>query len=141
MKSTSILVASVVAAAAFAFAISVNLPGSAVPPNDVLPLFVLIFLAEAVALGAGVAYVLRARRTLFGGADSPLQAAVAWSVAYLLITPWPHDLLHRMTHTNGVYNWPALAAIEFVFHLGIVPIGVAVAAHLFRSRDALVNSQ
>lgn len=42
--------------------------------------------------------------------------------------------LHRVTHINGVYDWPALAGIEYVFHLGIVPIGVLVAAYVARTR-------
>lgn len=136
MNITSLVIALPVALAAFAVALVGAPPGSPRPPDEVLPLFAVLMLLESLALGAGIGYVLRARRTLLGAGIAPLERAVAWSVAYLLVAPWPHDFLHRVTHINGVYDWPALAGIEYVFHLGIVPIGVLVAAYVTRTRVA-----
>jgi hypothetical protein len=82
-----------------------------------------------------VAYVVRARSALFGTGIAALERSVAWSVAYLLLAPWPHDYLHALTHIDGVYNWPALAGIEYVFHLGIVPVGVLVGAYVLHARE------
>jgi hypothetical protein len=134
MNITSLVIALVVALAAFVVALVGAPPGSPRPPDEVLPLFAVLMLLESLALGAGIAYVLGARRRLLGARIAPLERAVAWSVAYLLVAPWPHDFLHRVTHINGVYDWPALAGIEYVFHLGIVPIGVLVAAYVTRTR-------
>lgn len=134
MNAGSIVIALAVAFAAFAVALLGAPAGSLRPPDDVLPAFAVLMLLESLALGAGIAYVVRARRTLFGARVALLERAVAWCVVYLLVAPWPHDFLHRVTNINGVYDWPALAAIEYAFHLGVVPIGVVVAAYLARSK-------
>ena len=64
-----------------------------------------------------------------------LERAIAGCVVYLLLAPWPHDRLRQFADFNGVYNWPFLAAIEYVFHLGIVPVGLLVAVYLVRTRS------
>jgi hypothetical protein len=48
---------------------------------------------------------------------------------------WPHDYLHRLTYINVSLNWRALVGIEYVFHLGIAPVGVIVGAYLLRARE------
>ena len=134
MDRGSILVGLATAAAAFVVGVVARPAGSATPPSDIFPLFAVLVLLESIAFGAGVAYALRARRALFGRGIPALQRAVAGSVAYLLLAPWPHDVLHGLTLINGVFNWPALAGIEYVFHLGIVPVGLVVAAYVTRTR-------
>ena len=134
MTTRSIVIAIAVAIPAFAITLFTRPAGSDRPPDTILPLFAVLFLAESIALGAGVAHVIAARRTLFGEETSALTRAVAWCVAYLLLAPWPHDYLHGLVHINGVFDWPALAAIELAFHLGVVPIGVVVAAYLAQSK-------
>jgi hypothetical protein len=129
----SIVIALAAAVAVFAFALVTTPAGADVPPDNVFPLFAVLLMLESLAFGVGVAYVVRARRTLFGPEIGALERGVAWCVAYLLLAPWPHDYLHRITHINGVFNWPALAGIEYVFHFGIVPVGVLVAAYLIRT--------
>lgn len=136
MKIASIIIALAVAAIAFAIGSFMRPAGSDAPPPEVLPIFALLILLESLAFGAGVAYVIRQRRRLLGAGIPPLERAIAWSVAYLLLAPWPHDYLHAVTHVNGVFNWPALAGIEFVFHLGIVPVGILIGAHVLRAREA-----
>ena len=135
MTLTSLLVALIAAASVFSITLVALPEGALTPPDDVFAVFAALVLLESLAFGVGIAYVVRARGTLFGGGIAPLERAVAWCVAYLLLAPWPHDWLHRLTHINGVYNWPALAGIEFVFHLGVVPIGVLVGAYLTRDRE------
>lgn len=61
---------------------------------------------------------------------------MGWCIAYLLLAPVIHDYLHRVTYVNGVWNWPALAGIEYAFHFGIVPVGLIVGAHLMRASRA-----
>ena len=134
MNVRSIVIALAAAAAVFAVALLTTPAGADVPPDSVFPLFALLLLLESLAFGVGVAYVVQAWRTLFGPGIAALERGVAWCVTYLLLAPWPHDYLHRITHINGVFNWPALAGIEYVFHFGIVPIGVLVATYLRRTR-------
>ena len=134
MNARSIVIAIAVAVPAFAITLLTRPAGSDRPPDTILPLFAVLFLAESIALGAGVAYVVNTRRTLFGDGIPALTRAVSWCVAYLLLAPWPHDYLHGLVHINGVFDWPALAGIEFAFHLGVVPIGVVVGAYLAQSR-------
>lgn len=132
MNITSIVIALAAAVASFFFALVTTPAGSLTPPDDVFPLVAVLFVLESVAFGVGVAYVVRARRRLFGPGIAPLERAVALGVAYLLLAPWPHDYLHRATYINGVFNWSALVGIEYVFHLGVVPVGLVVAAYLMR---------
>lgn len=138
VKLTSILLALVVAAVGFWITAFTRPAGSEMPPADVLPSFAVLLLLESLALGAGVAYVLRRRSTLFGGGTAALERAVSWIVAYLLLAPWIHDYLHGLVFIDGVFNWPALAVVEYLFHLGIAPIGVVLAAYLLRSRPRAV---
>jgi hypothetical protein len=134
MSVGSIVIAGVVAAIVFAIGVVARPSGSAVPPAEVFPLFAGLILFESVAFGAGISYLLRSRRTLFAAAVPPLERAASWCIAYLLLAPWPHDFLHALTLVNGVFNWPALAGIEYVFHLGVVPVGLVVAAYVARTR-------
>jgi hypothetical protein len=135
MNAGSILIGLAAAAAVFAIAVLGAPAGGLTPPDDIFPVVAVLLLLESLAFGAGVAYVVRARGKLFGAGITPLERSVAWSVAFLLLAPWPHDYLHRLTYINGVFNWPALAGIEYVFHLGIAPVGVIVGAYLLRARE------
>lgn len=136
MKTTSIVIALATAAAAFAIGAFARPAGSATPPADVFPLFAILILLESIAFGAGIAYVIRARGRLFGPGTAPLDRALSASVAYLLLAPWVHDYLHALTLIDGAFNWPALAGIEYVFHLGVVPVGLVVATYVTRTRAA-----
>lgn len=134
MNITSIVIALVTAAVAFAIGAFARPAGAATPPAEIFPVFAILILLESVAFGAGVAYVIRAWRRLLGPGTAPLNRGLLASVAYLLLAPWVHDYLHALTLVNGVFNWPALAGIEYVFHLGVVPVGLVVAAYLARTR-------
>ena len=132
MNTTSIAIALATAAVAFAVGAFARPAGSATPPADVFPVFAILLLLESVAFGAGVAYVIRAWRRLLGPGAAPLDRALVASIAYLLVAPWAHDYFHALTLISGVFNWPALAGIEYVFHLGVVPVGLVVAAYAAR---------
>lgn len=134
MRVGSIVIAGVVATVVFAVGVLARPSGSAVPPAEVFPLFGGLLFFESVAFGAGVSYVWSSRRMLFAAAVPPLERAAAWCIAYLLLAPWPHDFLHALTLIDGIFNWPALAGIEYVFHLGVVPVGLVVAAYVARTR-------
>ena len=98
------------------------------PTSTELPLFVLLNVAEVLAFGFGIAFLI------FG---YPLMRAIApaskrltfWaflSVAWLLINWWPHDSLHV---ANGM-NLGGLLVIEYVFHITLMMAG-AILAYFF----------
>jgi hypothetical protein len=140
MNRTSIVIAFLSAATAFAVAAVVVPAGVLTPPADAFPIFALLLLLESIAFGIGVAYVVHARMTLFGPHTPALRRAIAFAIAYLVLAPWPHDSMHRLSLANGVanMNWFFLAGIEFIFHLGIVPIGLLVAVYALRGDRAAV---
>jgi len=98
------------------------------PSNAQLPLFIVLNVAEVLAFGLGIAFLI------FG---YPLMQAIApaskrltfWaflSIAWLLVNWWPHDSLHV---ANGM-NMGGLLVIEYVFHLTLIVAG-AVLAYFF----------
>lgn len=133
MTLSSVLIAVLAGAAAFAVSVVVVPAGALTPPNEMFPLFALLTVLESAAFGVGAAYVVRARRRLFGAGIGLFERGAAWCVAYLLLAPAVHDYLHRITYVNGVFNWPVVAGIEYVFHLGVVPVGAVIAAYVIRT--------
>jgi hypothetical protein len=133
MNRTSVAIALVFAVVTFVIA-ATQPPGALTPPPDAFPLFAVLLALESIAFGIGVAYVVRNRETLFGAGTPGVQRAVAFAIAYLLLAPWPHESLHRMSLANGIadMNWFFLAGIEYAFHFGIVPIGLLFAAYAVR---------
>ena len=98
------------------------------PTSAQLPLFILLNVAEVLAFGLGIAFLI------FG---YPLMRAVApaskrltsWaflSIAWLLVNWWPHDSLHV---ANGM-NMGGLLVIEYVFHITLIIAG-AILAYFF----------
>jgi hypothetical protein len=61
---------------------------------------------------------------------------VLLSAAWLLISWWPHDNLHR-TMMMGDY-WQ-LIRIEWAFHFTLIVAGVIVASYIWK-RFALINN-
>ncbi len=84
MNARAVFITLVVAVPTSAITLLTRPAGSPRPPDEVLPFFAILFLAESVAFGAGIAYLVSARRKLLGAGTAPLQRAIAWSVGYLL---------------------------------------------------------
>jgi len=134
-RTTYAFVTILVAAAAFAIQLLLAPSDALTPPPDSFPVFAALVLLEALALGFGIAYLIDHRQRI--GAMPPLLRNATFAAAWLFVSPWPHDLLHRYAERGGVMNWWMLAAIEYVFHLGIVPAGLLIAAAIEqRRRDA-----
>ena len=105
-------------------------PGAAGPPAPVLPVFVLVSALEALLFGVGVAFVIFGRRRL--GADrSRLATAAFVAIAWTLVSWWPHDNFHRVSH-----DWYSLAAIEVGFHLTLIVSIVIIALYFLRTLRA-----
>jgi hypothetical protein len=105
-------------------------PGAAGPPAPVLPVFVLVSTVEALLFGVGVAFVIFGWRWL--GADrSKLATAAFVAIAWTLVSWWPHDNFHRVSH-----DWYSLAAIEVGFHLTLIASIVIIALYFLRTLRA-----
>lgn len=134
-RKTYALLTILIAAAAFAIQLVLAPSDALTPPPDSFPVFAALVLLEALALGYGVAFLVDHRKGI--AAMPPLLRNATFAAAWLFMNPWPHDLLHRYAERGGVMNWWMLAAINFVFHLGIVPAGLLIAAAIEqRRRDA-----
>ena len=105
-------------------------PGAAAPPVSILPVFIVISALEAVLFGVGVAFVAFGRR-LLSTDRSKLAAAAFAAIAWSLLSWWPHDNFHRVTH-----DWYGLAAIEVGFHVTLIGSIVIVAAYFLRTLKA-----
>jgi hypothetical protein len=132
MNSRLKVAAVIVVASAAAFASSMVLwpaPPFFTPPSSLMPFFVGLGIAESLAFGAGVAFLI------FGW---PLVRATgvgsyaAWGgylgIAWSLVNWWAHDGFHRVTGLN----FEGLLRIEYGFHVTLIAGGV-LAAYFFVS--------
>ena len=126
--------------AIFAFLTSVNGPlgatifgwrpadGSPEPSSAQLPFFLVLGLAEAVAFGFGVAFLLFGypwmRAASAGQASRRLTRAAHISIAWLLLNWWSHDSFHI---ANGL-NLSGLLLIEYAYHITLMTAGAITAA-------------
>ncbi len=102
-------------------------PGAATPPIAVLPIFIAVSALESLLFGAGVAFVIFGRRWLSIN-PSKLATAAFVCIAWSLLSWWPHDNFHRVTH-----DWYSLAAIEVGFHVTLIVSIVVIAAYVLRT--------
>ena len=102
------------------------------PPGDLLPLFILLAVLESILFGLGgricflvfgYGLVARGRQPLW------ITYAAYVATAWLLVSWWPHENLHRVT-VNG--DWRGLLGIEYGFHLTLMAAAVALALFFFR---------
>ncbi|NOH01443.1 MAG: hypothetical protein HND47_05425 [Chloroflexi bacterium] len=99
-------------------------PSTDVPPptNAQLPLFLLLNVAEVLAFGIGVSFLIfgypTVRRVLPRAKGLAFVAYL--SIAWLLVNWWPHDSLHI---ANGT-DIGGLLAIEYAFHVTLIVAGV-----------------
>ncbi len=120
------------AAGAFLFGGSVWPPHATVPqPTGAqIPFLVGLSIAEAVALGGGIVFLLSGWRHI--GRLTALPPWVRWasylSVGWLLVSWWPHDNLH--IH-HALSMWP-LIAIEYAFHVSLMAAGAILAYAFYR---------
>lgn len=97
---------------------------TSLPPDNLLPLIILLIALESLAFGLGVAFLLFGRRWIGSMGVSPgLSIATYLSIAWLLVNWWPHDSLHRVTGLE----WNRLVLIEYGFHLPLLLAGAVLA--------------
>ena len=95
------------------------------PTDAQLPLFVLLNATEALVFGFGAAFLIFGYPLVQAmlPASRGLTLAAYLSIAWLLVSWWPHDSLHI---ANGV-NMGGLLAIEYGFHVTLMIAGVILA--------------
>jgi hypothetical protein len=99
------------------------------PTGAQLPLFILLNVAEVLAFGIGVSFLIfgytAVQRVL--PQSKALAFAAYLSIAWLLANWWPHDSLH--IH-NGM-NLSGLLAIEYGFHITLIAAGAILVYFFF----------
>jgi len=91
------------------------------PTDAQLPLFILLNVAESLAFGFGISFLIFGyplMQTILP-ASKGLTLAAYLSIAWLLLSWWPHDSLHV---ANGL-NMNGLLVIEYVFHVTLMVAG------------------
>jgi hypothetical protein len=131
---TVVAVIGAIAALALGRVIWPDPAGAATPPPDLLPLFIVLSILEAVAFGAGLAFVafgLAPLRRMNAGAA--LTWAAYLSISFMLLSWWPHDNLHRIL---GHADFAGLAWIEYLFHVPLMAGAAIVAVFFLRTKRA-----
>ena len=107
-----------------------NPVGAATPPASLLPLFIGLELAGALLFGLGICFLAFGYSAL-ARARQPLWATGATyvSIAWLLLSWWPHGNLHRVT--TGA-DWGGLLRIDYGFHLTLMASALVVALFFLR---------
>lgn len=101
--------------------------GASTPPPALLPIFMGISALESLLFGVGIAFVLFGRRWV-AGEGTRLATATYLAIAWSLLSWWPHDNLHRVTH-----DWNGLAAIEVGFHVTLIVSMLVIGAYFIRT--------
>lgn len=95
------------------------------PTPEQLPFLILLSAVEALVFGAGIAFLV------LGWPYLEKAKASKWvflSIAWSMVSWWPHDHLHAM---NGM-NLDGLIAIEYGFHATLMIAAVIIAKWFFR---------
>ena len=106
-------------------------PGAAAPPAGLVPFFVILELVGDVLFGLGVSFLIFGYGLLVR-ARQPLTLAYATyvSIAWLMLSWWPHGNLHRVTPAGA---WVNLIYIDYGFHLSLMVATAIVALFFIRT--------
>ena len=104
-----------------------DLPNMPMPMGAQLPLLIAVGIVESLAFGVGVSFIIFAWGFMKG--RSVEDWLVFFSAAWLLISWWPHDNLHRITPMGDYWG---LIRLEWGFHITLIIAGVIVASQLWK---------
>lgn len=109
-------------------------PGASTPPTALVPFFISLELVAAVLFGLGVSFLIfgygllaRARQLVW------LTNATYVSIAWLMLSWWPHGNLHRVTPPGA---WTRLLYIDYGFHVSVMVATAIVAVFFIRALSA-----
>jgi hypothetical protein len=110
--------------------------GVAGPPTNLLPGFVVLAVLESLLFGLGVVFLLTGFAPVRRAGRRRLLSWAAYvGIAWMLLSWWPHDNLHRVL---GHDNWSGLLGIEYGFHVTLIVASIVVATYFvdtLRSRQ------
>jgi hypothetical protein len=100
-----------------------------VPPSALMPVFIGLGIADALALGVGVAFLIFGFPALARiGGTGPLTWASYLGIGWSLVSWWPHVNMHRV---NGA-SFEGLLMIDIIFHLTLIAVAMILAAFFLR---------
>ncbi len=101
---------------------------AATPPAQLLPFFVPLGAAMSVLFGLGVSFLVFGYR-LLTRARQPLWLTYAayLSIAWLMLSWWPHGNLHRVMPPGA---WVQLLYVDYGFHISLM-VATAIVALFF----------
>jgi uncharacterized membrane protein YozB (DUF420 family) len=116
---------------------------SAIMPSAVgiqVPMLIILNILEVITFGLGVSFLVFGWQYLqpISPASRRLTVASFVSIAWLLISWWPHDSLHA--HIGE--NMGSFLAVEYGFHVTLMIAGVILGAFiltLLRRRDVVTE--
>ncbi len=128
----TVLIGITVVAAIAAFLLSrviwPDLPGIPMPVGAQLPLLIVVSAIEAIGFGVGIAFLVSLWPYMRG------RNAWDWltyiSAAWLLVSWWPHDNLHRVMMMGDYWQ---LIRIEWTFHVTLIIAGIIVASMVWKN--------
>ncbi|MGH2450799.1 MAG: hypothetical protein ACRDGE_05935 [Candidatus Limnocylindria bacterium] len=130
---TVVRVATVAVFAALAFSLTFVIwpqpPDAPVPPARLMPVLIGLGVADALAFGVGVAFLIFGFPVLARiGGTGPLTWASYLGIGWSLVSWWPHVNMHRV---NGA-SFEGLVMIDIIFHLTLIAVAMILAAFFFR---------
>ena len=129
---TAVVITVVATAAAMALGMRIwpSPAGAPTPPASLLPYFIGLELAGSILFGLGLTFlVLGYGLVARAGQPLVLTYATYLSIAWLLVSWWPHGNLHRSAVAG---DWNRLLTIDLGFHLTLMAAAVIVAAFFIR---------
>ncbi len=99
------------------------------PTQAQMPFLIVLSAVEASAFGFGVAFILYGRRLIkrLAGGAGKAAGAMHGSLAWILVSWWPHDNLH----IHNALNVNGLIVIDYLFHITVIAAGLVMAYSFF----------
>ncbi len=99
------------------------------PTQAQMPFLIVLSAVEALAFGFGVAFILYGGRLIkrLAGGVGKAAGAMHGSLAWILVSWWPHDNLH----IHNALNVNGLIVIEYLFHFTVIVAGLVIAYSFF----------
>ncbi|MFJ1913357.1 AMP-binding protein [Streptomyces sp. NPDC088147] len=98
-------------------------------------LFVLLYLAEWLAFGVGMGFLVAGRGVMLRRSESRgLTTAAHLAIVYLLVAWWPQDNLYRLTAKT---DWPQQAALVYAFNVPLMIAALIVVIWMVASLPAV----
>jgi len=112
-------------------------PGAPLPPAGLLPFLLVPAVFEALAFGAGMAFLIAAGRALTRRERRDGLAIAAYaSAVWALVSWWPHSNMHRANTTLE-----GLVVIDWTFHLSLILGSGIIGVYLYRVLNSGTNRQ